>query len=563
MALKLFGIEIISDKLVANNPITMDTVDSDASIAIDTTAANGGVGVSNSFMSTMNTLSVEAMTKDENNLIDEYRSLVGIPEVDMCIEEIVQEAIIFPKDGQLAIKLDLSNLDETVYTEKIKATIKNEYEFLYDLLLFNRKGHNIFKKWLVDSRLNYYKNIDLERPELGIQSLQYIDPRKIKKVQESNKIVDNKTSKLVVNNYKEYFYYDDNAKAAGNKDGNNRQSWQQNIYRSTQNAAANSGILTRDSVAYVPSGIVDASGKMVIGYLHKAIKTANNLKLMEDSMLIYRLSRAPERRIFYIDTGNLPKARAEQHVKQIADKYKTKTAYDVNTGKIRQDRAMLAITEDFWLARSNGSGTQIDTLPGGNNAGDTSEVDYFKNKLYQALGVPASRFEDPPPMFNGGTMITRDEVRFARLIEGLRTNFNVLFTELLGTQLILKNIISADDWEEIKNKLTFVYAEDNYFKQALEAEKLSQIAGLIPQFDQFVGKYVSREFVYKKILGMSDDDIQHEIEQMKKEDSMTHEQELQRSSNELKLIQIQQAIEQSSESPPAESETTTSSASQQ
>lgn len=531
MSLKLFGIEIIADKQIPNTPISMDVVSTDSSVVLNT--APNALG----FESSINTLNIDASVREENDLINEYRSLALVPEVDMCVEEIVSEMIIFPKDGTKAIEIDLSNLDEKFYTKKIKDQIKNEYDVIYDLLMFNRKGHDIARKWIYDSRLNYFKNIDFENLQDGIQSLQFIDPRKIKKITESNKIIDKDTSKLVVNNYKEYFHYNDSATDKVSSQINNPYMGMQ------QKTSANIGILTRDSIAYVPSGLTDASGKMVIGYLHKALKVANNLKMMEDSMLIYRLARAPERRIFYIDTGNLPKAKAEQYVKNIADKYKSKTAYDVSTGKIRNDRAFLALTEDFWLARSNGSGTSIDTLPGGNNGGDTTEVDYFKNKLYDAIGVPKSRFDDPPPLFSAGTMVTRDEVRFSRLVERMRTNFNILFQELLGTQLILKNILSPDDWNEIKNKVSYIYAEDNYFKEQIRSEKLQQSASLLQMYDPFIGKYFSKEYFYKTIAGLTEDEIQDIQNQMKKESDTMNIKQLQDLSTEVQIAQMQQQLD--------------------
>lgn len=304
-------------------------------------------------------------------------------------------------------------------------------------------------------------------------------------------------------------------------------------------------ILTRDSVAYAPSGLTDATGRLVIGYLHKALKVANNLKLMEDSMLIYKVSRAPERRIFYIDTGNLPKAKAEQYVKEIADKYKTKAAYDINSGKVKNDKAFLAITEDFWLAKGgNGSGTSIDTLPGGQNAGDTSEVDYFKDKLYNALNVPKSRFEEPVGMFNAGTMITRDEVRFSRFIERLRNRFSVLFAELLGTQLVLKNIISVDEWDEIKNQITYTFTEDNYFKEQIKAEKLGQVANYMQMYDGYVGKYFSREYFYKNVCQFTEDDISDIEEQLKKEAQSDINVQMVNLQTQLQVLQLQQQIQE-------------------
>ena len=280
---------------------------------------------------------------------------------------------------------------------------------------------------------------------------------------------------------------------------------------------------------------------MVVGYLHKVLKTANNLQLMEDSMLIYKLSRAPERRVFYIDTGNLPKAKAEQYVKTIADKYRTKVVYDARSGEIKNDRKFNALTEDFWLPRSGGSkGTEISTLPGGQNSGDTEETEYFKDKLFNSLGVPKARFEEDTSVFTAGTQITRDEIRFSRLIDKLRSNFVVLFEDILGTQLILRNIISPEEWQEIKNKLTFKFAEDNYFKEAVALEKQSQIANLVTQFDMLTGKWVSKEYVYKNIMMLTDEEIELMKEQIQNEADTAKDAELKSRQTDLDLATIDQ-----------------------
>lgn len=528
MSLKLYGIEIVSEQPAPDSVIPVDSVQSDSSINY---TQNGETAGSPWMMNQISALSMDVAAKEENNLITQYRELLNIPEVDLCVEEIVQEAVIFPSDGEYAVRLDLSNLDEKKYSKKVKDLMVEEFENIYDMLLFSRKGHDIFKRWLVDGRLNYYKVLDTENLEEGIQALTYIDPRKIKKVRESNRKIDPETGKFVINNYKEFFYYNENGISDINKEKNKgrgvpKSHMMGDTYSNhEQNAQVN--ILTRDSVAYAPSGILDASGSMVIGYLHKAIKAANNLQMMEDSMLIYKLSRAPERRVFYIDTGNLPKAKAEQYVKNIADQHRTKNVYDSKTGEIRNDRKFVALTEDFWLARGAGSkGTEISTLPGGMGGNDTDETEYFKEKLYDALGVPKGRFDQQPSMFSPGTQITRDEVRFSRLIARLRTNFNVLFEDILGTQLLLRNIISVEEWQDIRNQVSFVYAEDNYFKEAIQIEKHQQLASLVSMYDQMTGKWVSKEYVYKEVMGLTDDQIAEIEEQIEKEASTKAERDL-------------------------------------
>ena len=531
MSLKLFGIEILGKEQKPDSIVAMDSVNSDSSIVIDNDYNSAGAGWG---MNTISGLSTDVAAAKENDLITQYRELLMIPEVDLCVEEIVQEAVIYPKDGSNAVNLNLDKLEDSKYSKKIKDAINDEFEYIYDLLRFNRKGQDIFKRWFVDSRTNYYKVIDNENPYDGIKSLTFIDPRKIKKVQESNRVIDKETGKLVINNYKEFFYY--------NEDGINdvseaRRKAEQSstggaAFTKNFNKTQQVSVLTKDSIAYAPSGINDSSGRMVIGYLHKALKTANNLQMMEDAMLIYKLSRAPERRVFYIDTGNLPKAKAEQYVKSISDQYKARVVYDSKTGKIKNDKKFNALTEDFWLPRSSGSkGTEISTLPGGAGSGDTEEVEYFKDKLYDSLTVPKSRFAGEPSLFSNGAQTTRDEIRFSRFIDRLRASFNVLFEEILGTQLILKNIIDSDEWEYIKNRIVYEYAEDNHYREAAEVEKQSSLADMLQRFDTLTGKWVSREYVWKNIMKLEPDEIEQLKAEMDKEnkEELKNQQELENS----------------------------------
>lgn len=530
MSLKLFGIEILGKEQKPDSIVAMDSVNSDSSIVIDNDYNSAGAGWG---MNTISGLSTDVAAAKENDLITQYRELLMIPEVDLCVEEIIQEAVIYPKDGSNAINLNLDKLEDAKYSKKIKDAINDEFEYIYDLLRFNRKGQDIFKRWFVDSRTNYYKVINNENPHEGIKSLTFIDPRKIKKVQESNRVIDKETGKLVINNYKEFFYY--------NEDGINdvsearrkaEQSTSGATFTKNFNKTQQVSVLTKDSIAYAPSGINDSSGRMVIGYLHKALKTANNLQMMEDAMLIYKLSRAPERRVFYIDTGNLPKAKAEQYVKSISDQYKARVVYDSKTGKIKNDKKFNALTEDFWLPRSSGSkGTEISTLPGGAGSGDTEEVEYFKDKLYDSLTVPKSRFAGEPSLFSNGAQTTRDEIRFSRFIDRLRASFNILFEEILGTQLILKNIIDSDEWEYIKNRIVYEYAEDNHYREAAEVERQSSLADMLQRFDTLAGKWVSREYVWKNIMKLEPDEIEELKAEMDKEnkEELKNQQELENS----------------------------------
>lgn len=562
MSLNLLGIEIINDEKKDNTFLPIDYVQADSTINYEQTLPAGGTATSY-MLNTVSALSQDAVSSEENKLITQYRELLQIPEVDLCVEEIVQEAIIFPGQGEPAIRLDTSNLDEKKYSKKIKDEMVEEFETIYDMLLFARKGHDIFKRWLVDGRINYCKVVDPDSLDDGIQALTYIDPRKIKKVKETNRTVDN-DGRLRIASQKEYFLYNEN----GVQNSVARNNVGAGVPKSHMMGAAYTGmghsqteaisIITKDSIAYAPSGILDASGQLVIGYLHKALKAANNLGMMEDAMLVYKLSRAPERRVFYIDTGNLTKAKAEQYVKNIADKHRSKSVYDSKTGEIRNDKKFVALTEDYWLPRGGGSkGTEISTLPGGQN-GDTEETEYFRNKLFDALGVPKERFEPQPSMFSAGTQITRDEVRFSRLISRLRTNFNTLFEDILGTQLILRNIISPEEWDDIRNQMSFIYAEDNYFKEALAAEKHQQMAGMLSMYDQFTGKWVSQEYVYKEVMRLTDDEIAEIQKQIENERGTKLERDMRITQNEYDMLsladQIRQLIPQEEPEEPEEPE---------
>lgn len=562
MSLNLLGIEIINDEKKDNTFLPVDYVQADSTINYEQTLPAGGTATSY-MLNTVSALSQDAVSSEENKLITQYRELLQIPEVDLCVEEIVQEAIIFPGQGEPAIRLDTSNLDEKKYSKKIKDEMVEEFETIYDMLLFARKGHDIFKRWLVDGRINYCKVVDPDSLDDGIQALTYIDPRKIKKVKETNRTVDN-DGRLRIASQKEYFLYNEN----GVQNSVARNNVGAGVPKSHMMGAAYTGmghsqteaisIITKDSIAYAPSGILDASGQLVIGYLHKALKAANNLGMMEDAMLVYKLSRAPERRVFYIDTGNLTKAKAEQYVKNIADKHRSKSVYDSKTGEIRNDKKFVALTEDYWLPRGGGSkGTEISTLPGGQN-GDTEETEYFRNKLFDALGVPKERFEPQPSMFSAGTQITRDEVRFSRLISRLRTNFNTLFEDILGTQLILRNIISPEEWDDIRNQMSFVYAEDNYFKEALAAEKHQQMAGMLSMYDQFTGKWVSQEYVYKEVMRLTDDEIAEIQKQIENERGTKLERDMRITQNEYDMLsladQVRQLIPQEEPEKPEEPE---------
>lgn len=435
-------------------------------------------------------IDLEASVKNENELIKKYREISLLPEVDEAITEIINEAISYDENYQV-VKLDLSNLKTS---DSVKTKILEEFNTILDLLNFKEKCYEIFHKWYVDGRLYYLVNIDPQAPKKGIQSLQRIDSRKIRKVRNLEKTVDKKTGLEVIQKIDEYFIYNEKGISG----------------------SSTSGIkLSVDSVVYVPSGLVDENTNIVLSYLHKAIKPANQLKMMEDAVVIYRISRAPERRIFYIDVGNLPKIKAEQYVADIMNKYRSKIVYDASTGEIRDDRKFMSMLEDFWMPRrEGGKGTEITTLPGGQNLGQMEDVDYFKQKLYQSLNVPISRLL-PNQNFSLGrtTEITRDELRFMKFIDRLRTKFSVLFLECLKIQLIAKNIIALEDWEKIKNYLTIKWTVDNNFTELKQTELYQNRIAVLQAVDQFVGKWFSPQWVQRNILKFTE----QEIEQMEKE----------------------------------------------
>lgn len=440
--------------------------------------------------------------QSENELINKYRDTAMIPEVDFAVDEIASEAIIASEDSK-SVEIDLDGVE---LSEAVKEAIKESYEEVYNLLSFNLKGSDIFRRWYVDGRINYAVLVDTDNLKEGIQEVRFIDPKKIKKVREIRKKSNdpNFINTLYNRDIKEYFMFN----SAG-------------IDNTLNGVDISKGIeLAPDGVVYVSSGLLDYKTNIPLSYLHKALRPANNLRMLEDAVVIYRLTRAPERRIFYVDVGNLPKSRAEQYMKQIAAKHKSKIVYDVNTGEITNDRKHLAMTEDFWIPRRDGSrGTEIDTLAGGENLGQIEDVEYFKKKLYKSLNVPVSRMESEGEMFSKGTEITRDELRFARFISKLRTRFSLLFDELLERQLVLKGILSIEEWEDLRGNIRYVFQEDNYFAEALESEIMQNRIDALSRVDQYIGRFFSEEWVQKRILKMSDEEIEETMKQIKEEGS--------------------------------------------
>lgn len=463
---------------------------------IDTgsTVVNTGVNAGGYYGMVMD---LEGTIKNENDLIRRYREVSQYSDCDGAIEDIVNEAIVADEDKR-SVELEL---DELKVSASIKTKIKEEFDNVLRILKFDERAHEIFRTWYIDGRLYYQILIDENNIKQGIVELRYIDPRKIRRIKNIKK---ERTPQgvEVVKEVEEYYLYNDKG-----------------ITEQTTQGVK----LALDSVVYAPSGYVDQNTGMMMSYLHKAIKPVNQLKMIEDSLVIYRISRAPERRIFYIDVGNLPKLKAEQYVTDIMNKFRNKIVYDATTGETRDDRRHLSMMEDFWMPRrEGGKGTEITTLPGGQNLGEIQDIEYFQQKLYHALNVPISRLQ-PQQGFSIGRSqeISRDEVKFNKFIVRLRKKFSVLFSNALRVQLIAKGIIRADEWDTIRPFLKYDYLEDNHFSELKDSEILLQRIQSLQQLDPYVGKYYSQAWVRKNILRLDED----EIEQIEKE--IANEQEIQ------------------------------------
>jgi hypothetical protein len=463
-------------------------------IETGSTVVNTGVNAGGYYGMVMD---LEGTIKNENDLIRRYREVSQYSDCDGAIEDIVNEAIVADEERR-SVELEL---DELKVSASIKTKIKEEFDNVLRILKFDERAHEIFRTWYIDGRLYYQILIDENNIKQGIVELRYIDPRKIRRIKNIKK-ERNKQGVDVVKEIEEYYLYNDKG-----------------ITEQTTQGVK----LALDSVVYAPSGYVDQNTGMMMSYLHKAIKPVNQLKMIEDSLVIYRISRAPERRIFYIDVGNLPKLKAEQYVTDIMNKFRNKIVYDATTGETRDDRRHLSMMEDFWMPRrEGGKGTEITTLPGGQNLGEIQDIEYFQQKLYHALNVPISRLQ-PQQGFSIGRSqeISRDEVKFNKFIVRLRKKFSVMFSNALRVQLIAKGIIRADEWEDIRPFLKYDYLEDNHFSELKDSEILMQRIQSLQALDPYVGKYYSQTWVRKNILRLDEDDI----EQIEKE--IADEQELQ------------------------------------
>ena len=442
-------------------------------------------------------LDMDGRDRNEIDLIRRYRDIAQQPECDSAIEDIANESIVSDERGQ-SVALSLDRLD---LSPKIKSKIREEFDEVLRLLDFDSKGHDIFRRWYVDGRIYYHKIIDTKSPRKGIKEVRYIDPRKIKKVRETRKEQDGKLGMEMVKGVEDFYLYND-------------KGWE-------QNTGTSSGIrITADSITYCPSGLVDMHKGTVLSYLNKAIKPVNQLRMIEDALVIYRISRAPERRIFYIDVGNLPKVKAEAYLKDVMNRYRNKLVYDARTGEIRDDRNHMSMLEDFWLPRREGGrGTEITTLPGGSNLGEIDDIKYFQNKLYRSLNVPISRLEAENSFSIGRSdNITRDELKFTKFVQKLRKKFTILFMDMLRTQLLLKGVIAEDEWPLIKENLQFDFMQDGHFTELKNAEILQNRLDMLGTIESYVGTYFSKEYVRKNVLRMSDEEIE-EIENQIKDES--------------------------------------------
>jgi hypothetical protein len=486
MAIKLFGYKIGKDEENDEIKSFAPKEDDDGSVAI----TGGGVyGVYTD---------LEGTIRNDAELVKRYRDMALQPECDAAIEDIINETLVFG-EGDYPVQIILDKLQQP---ESIKKKIRDEYYYIMKLLDFNNQGYDIFRRWYVDGKLYYHMMIDTKQPKQGLKELRYIDPRKIRKVKEAKK--DARSSigpvQLAKKDPNEYFIY-------SNKGFNND---------------GNQGVkISNDSICYVHSGVTDKDGKIVVSHLHKAIKPLNQLRMLEDATVIYRISRAPERRIFYIDVGNLPKMKAEQYLREIMQKYKNKLVYDAQTGEIRDDRRFQTMLEDYWLPRrEGGKGTEITTLPGGSNLGEIEDVLYFQKKFYQSLNVPVSRLQSDNGFSLGrASEITRDELKFSKFIGRLRLRFSHLFDRLLETQLLLKGICTKAEWQAIKEEVSYDFINDMHFSEMKEVEILKERLSILGDIENYSGKYFSKQWIRKHVLRQTEDDIEEIDKQMEEEAS--------------------------------------------
>jgi hypothetical protein len=500
---KLFGFSIEDSEPLS--PTTVSPVPPNNEDGVDNYVASGFFGQS---------IDIEGVYRTEYDLIKRYREMALHPECDSAIEDVVNEAVVSDTNDS-PVSIELSNLNAS---DGIKDKIRKEFKYILELLDFDKKSHEIYRNWYIDGRLYYHKVIDLKKPELGIQEMRYIDSLKMKYVRQAKKTNNDKyrlVNKISDNpmdyefpEIEEYFVY------------NPQSTYPTGAPAPGSFGGSSSGIkMTKDSITYCTSGLVDRNKGSTLSYLHKAIKSLNQLRMIEDSLVIYRLSRAPERRIFYIDVGNLPKVKAEQYLRDVMMRYRNKQVYDANTGEIRDDKKYMSMLEDFWLPRREGGrGTEITTLPGGQNLGEITDIEYFKKKLFRSLNVPTSRM-DGEGGFNLGrsSEILRDEVKFSKFVARLRKRFSVMFSDMLKTQLILKNIITPEDWDIMNEHIQYDFLYDNHFAELKNSELLNERITMVATAEPYVGKYFSQDYVRRNILRQTDTEIIEQDDLIKKE----------------------------------------------
>lgn len=463
---------------------------------------------------------IEGVFKNEAELVRRYREMSLHPECDSAIEDIVNEAIVSDLNDS-PVQIDLTNLPAS---DKLKDIIRKEFKYIKEIMDFDKKAHEIFRNWYVDGKIFYHKVIDLKSPKDGIKEVRYIDPLKIKyirKLKKNSREGDLSTQiknvlssqskesieQLINPEIEEYYLYDPNT---GNSTTNSSYNY---------SSQSNSIKITKDSITSVTSGLVDRNRQTVLSYLHKAIKSLNQLRMVEDSIVIYRLSRASEKRLFYVDVGNLPKIKAEQYMRDVMNRYRNKLVYNASTGEIKDDRKHMAMLEDYWLPRRDGGrGTEVSTLPGGQNLGELADIEYFQKKLYKSLGVPSTRL-DAGGGFNLGrsSEILRDELKFTRFVGRLRKRFSQLFVDMLKTQLILKNIVTPEDWEVLSDHIQFDFLYDNHFAELKKNEIMNDKLGVVSAMEPYIGRYFSVEYIRRSILTQSDDEIIEIDKQIEKE----------------------------------------------
>lgn len=490
---QFFGYELKKSKSVENDQkrrssfAIPETNDGALNLEIN----DGGLGFfSDSYVD------IDGIMRTEQDLIQKYRDITHIPEVDDAVEQIINEAIVTDEE-ELPVTVNLDGVDKTLLPENVKKVVAEEFEYLVKLMGLRTKGHDIFRNWYVDGKMYYHKIIDDKAPKKGIRELRPLDPTRTKKVREIKKRKDLETGVDVIEEMKEYY-----------------------IYLPEYASSVHQGIpIAVDTISYCPSGIVSDDKKMTLGYLYKALRPANQLKMMEDALVIYRIARAPERRVFYIDVGSLPKTKAEQYIESMMRRHKNKLVYEASTGEVRNDRNHMSMLEDYWLPRREGTNTtEIETLGGGQNLGDIEDILFFQRKLLKSMNVPISRLESENG-FNLGraSEITRDELKFNKFIQRLRSRFSELFYDILGTHIILKGIMKKEDWEAIKKDVYFDFLRDSHFSEMKELELLSERFEIVSRIENYIGRFISEDKVKRVILQQDDEEIKEEQKQMDKE----------------------------------------------